>query len=118
MSEAAIAATPARLDELPHLVGDARVEAGGGLVEEHHPGVAEERLRQADRVSVDEVQKSRIAALATDFPRLWQDPQTPDREKKRMVRLLIEDVTLLKREQINMHVRFKGGRQSLEILSQ
>jgi DNA invertase Pin-like site-specific DNA recombinase len=68
-----------------------------------------ERLRQADRVTVDEAQKSRIAALATDFPRLWQDPQTPDREKKRMVRLLIEDVTLLKREQINMHVRFKGG---------
>jgi hypothetical protein len=68
-----------------------------------------ERLRQADCVTVDEAQKARIAALASDFPRLWQDPQTPEREKKRMVRLLIEDVTLLKRTQINMHVRFKGG---------
>jgi DNA invertase Pin-like site-specific DNA recombinase len=68
-----------------------------------------DRLRKADSVAVDEAQRARIAALANDFPRLWQDPQTPDREKKRMVRLLIEDVTLLKREQISVHARFRGG---------
>lgn len=56
-----------------------------------------ERLRQADRLAIDAAQRARIAALASDFPRLWQDPRTPDREKKRMVRLLLEDVTLLKR---------------------
>ncbi len=42
------AAALARLDELPHLVRDARVEAGGGLVEEHHARVPQEGLRQAD----------------------------------------------------------------------
>jgi hypothetical protein len=68
-----------------------------------------ERLRQADHLAIDEAQRPRIAALTSDFPRLWQDPRTPDREKKRMVRLLLEDVTLLKREQILVHVRFKGG---------
>jgi DNA invertase Pin-like site-specific DNA recombinase len=68
-----------------------------------------QRARQADCKAVEEGQKARIAALASDFPRLWQDPRTPDREKKRMVRLLIEDVTLLKRDQILVHVRFKGG---------
>ena len=68
-----------------------------------------ERLRQADHLAIDEVQQARIAALTSDFPRLWQDPRTPDRDKKRMVRLLLEDVTLLKREQILVHVRFKGG---------
>jgi len=68
-----------------------------------------ERLRQTDHLAMDEAQRARIAALATDFPRLWQDPKTPDREKKRMVRLILEDVTLLKREQIIVHVRFKGG---------
>jgi hypothetical protein len=68
-----------------------------------------ERLRQTDHLAVNEAQRARIAALASDFPRLWQDPKTPDREKKRMVRLLLEDVTLLKREQIHVHVRFKGG---------
>jgi len=68
-----------------------------------------ERLCQADHLAIDEAQRVRIAALASDFPRLWQDPKTSDREKKRMVRLLLEDVTLLKGEQIQVHVRFKGG---------
>jgi DNA invertase Pin-like site-specific DNA recombinase len=68
-----------------------------------------ERLRQTDQLAVDEAQRARIAALAADFPRLWQDPKTPDREKKRMVRLLVEDVTLRKDEQIHVHIRFKGG---------
>ena len=68
-----------------------------------------ERLRQADHLAIDEEQRARVAALASDFPRLWQDPQTPDREKKRMIRLLLEDVTLIKREEITMQVRFKGG---------
>ena len=68
-----------------------------------------ERLCQTDHQTMDGAQRARIAALARDFPRLWQDPKTPDRERKRMVRLLLEDVTLLKREQILVHVRFKGG---------
>lgn len=68
-----------------------------------------ERLRQADRVVADEDQRRQIAALARDFPALWLDPKTSDREKKRMVRLLVEDVTLVKRDQILMQVRFRGG---------
>jgi hypothetical protein len=75
-----------------------------------------ERLRRDDHLSINETQRARLAALASDFPRVWQDPQTPDREKKRMVRLLLEDVTLLKREQISVQVRFKGGAiQSLSL---
>ena len=39
-----------------------------------------------------------------------------DREKKRMIRLLVEDVTLVKQEKVTMHVRFKGGStRSLEL---
>ncbi|MEW6547228.1 MAG: recombinase family protein [Bacillota bacterium] len=68
-----------------------------------------ERQRRADRVLVDEEERGRILALATDFPRLWRDPRTSDRDRKRMVRLIIEDVTLLKKENITAHVRFKGG---------
>jgi len=48
------------------------------------------------RVVVDADARARILALATDFPRLWHDPHTPDRERKRMIRLLIDDVTLIK----------------------
>ena len=68
-----------------------------------------EQLRQTDRVAIDDEQRSRIAALASDFPRIWRDPTTPDREKKRMVRLIVEDVVLMKRDEIAMHVRFRGG---------
>ena len=68
-----------------------------------------DRQRQVDHRVVEEAQRARILALASDFPRLWQDAKTPDRERKRMVRLLLEDVTLIKRDVITMHVRFKGG---------
>lgn len=68
-----------------------------------------ERQREADTQNLDENQRGEIHALATDFPRLWNDPRTPPREKKRMVRLLIEDVTLLKAGQVTAHLRFKGG---------
>jgi DNA invertase Pin-like site-specific DNA recombinase len=68
-----------------------------------------ERRREEDRLVLDETKRERIRKLAADFPRLWRDPQTPDRERKRMARLLIEDVTLIKRSEIAVHVRFSGG---------
>jgi len=68
-----------------------------------------ERHRESDRVVLDQEKRTRILALAGDFPRLWGDPKTPDRERKRMIRLLLEDVTLRKKESIHIEVRFKGG---------
>lgn len=53
--------------------------------------------------------RAQILALAQSFPTLWRDPQTSALERKRMVRLLIEDVTLRKDNAITMQVRFKGG---------
>ena len=55
-----------------------------------------ERSRAEPGPELDERQRKRILALASDFPRLWNDPATPHRERKRMARLLIEDVTLTK----------------------
>ncbi len=68
-----------------------------------------ERLRQEDRQVVDDEMRSKVLALARDFPRLWRDAKTPDRERKRMVRLMIEDATLTKNDGITVHVRFRGG---------
>ena len=68
-----------------------------------------EQQRSADRMEVDEEMRRRVHALTTDFPRLWNDPGTADRDRKRIVRLLIEDVTLIKRGEIVVQVRFKGG---------
>ena len=66
------------------------------------------RHEQDARVITDE-QHATILALASDFPRLWRDPSTPDRERKRMIRLLLEDVTLNRDHQITLQIRFKGG---------
>jgi DNA invertase Pin-like site-specific DNA recombinase len=68
-----------------------------------------ERQRQAERTRYDQAARDRIAGLAGDFPALWADPSTPQRERKRMLALLIEDVTLLRGEHIAVHVRFRGG---------
>jgi len=69
-----------------------------------------ERERSADRSTFDEIAKRRIRALAEDFPAVWNDPAVPHRERKRMMALLISDVTLTKKdEQITLGVRFRGG---------
>ena len=68
-----------------------------------------QRQRSADRLAVDENARERILALATDFPAIWHDPNTPQRERKRMLGLLIEDVTLIKQRELTAAVRFRGG---------
>ncbi len=68
-----------------------------------------ERKRAEDRRQLDAGQRERILALATDFPRLWNDPATPDRERKRMARLLIADVTMSRGQEIALGVRLRGG---------
>ena len=68
-----------------------------------------EQRQQQDRQSLSDKQHQQILALAADFARLWNDPHTPQRERKRMVRLLLEDVTLNKGEEIAVGIRFRGG---------
>ena len=80
------------------------------LAQEH------ERQRAGDRRLLDDAARARIRALAEDFSCVWQDPSTAPLERKRMVALLIEDVTLKRGERIAIHVRFRGGKTtSLEI---
>jgi DNA invertase Pin-like site-specific DNA recombinase len=66
--------------------------------------------KSAQALPLGEHDKARISALASDFPALWSDPRTPCRERKRMVRLLVEDVTLSRKDKfVEAHVRFKAG---------
>lgn len=74
-----------------------------------HKEVLEALKRDTKALIIGSEERARILALAKDFPRLWNDPRTPNRERKRMVRLLLEDVTLNKGSEITAHVRFKGG---------
>jgi hypothetical protein len=68
-----------------------------------------ERQRSLDRQLLDREMRDKIMALVSDFPRVWNDPGTPVREKKRLVAMMIEDATLTRGTEITMHVRFKGG---------
>ena len=69
-----------------------------------------ERGRLIDQQKLTEDQRQQILKLAEDFPRLWHDPKTPHRDRKRMVRLLVEDVTLKRNGRgVGVHLRFKGG---------
>jgi DNA invertase Pin-like site-specific DNA recombinase len=68
-----------------------------------------QKQRDADAAGLTDKQRASILSLAKDFPRLWNDPRTPDRERKRMARLLITDVTVLKGADITAQIRFSGG---------
>ena len=57
-------------------------------------------------------QKQQILQLATDFPQLWTAPTTTARDRKRMVRLLIKDITIVRGpepKQIKLQIRWQGG---------
>src|SRR3989441_717864 len=74
--------------------------------------VQEEAQRQSEveQRKLSALERQAIADLIDDFPRVWKDERTSDRDRKRMVRLLVEDVTVLKKEEvITAQVRLKGG---------
>ena len=68
-----------------------------------------DRRRGEHRRKLEADQRRRILKLACDFPRLWNDPATPDRERKRMIHLMIEDVTITGGMEVELGVRLRGG---------
>ena len=64
----------------------------------HHHGV------------LDSAKAGALSSLAEDFADLWHHPATSYQDKKRMIRLLIEDVTLTRHgDQVDVSIRFKTG---------
>jgi len=80
-----------------------------------------ERAREQDQFIIDEAVRKRLIAMTVDFNKLWADPDTPNRERKRLLAHIIEDVTLIKMPAegtTKVHIRFKGGKiQTLTIMS-
>jgi DNA invertase Pin-like site-specific DNA recombinase len=72
-----------------------------------------ERARHQDSVVFDDTVRQRLVAMTTDFRQLWDDPDTANRERKRLLAHIIEDATLIKipaEGVTKIHIRFKGGR--------
>jgi DNA invertase Pin-like site-specific DNA recombinase len=80
-----------------------------------------ERAREQDQFILNEAVRERLIAMTVDFNKLWVDPDTPNRERKRLLAHIIEDVTLIKMPAegtTKVHIRFKGGKiQTLTIMS-
>jgi DNA invertase Pin-like site-specific DNA recombinase len=68
-----------------------------------------EQQTQKQRLLIDSQTREQLLSLAADFPKIWNDPSVEPRERKRILRVLIEDVTLINGEKIQIHVRLRGG---------
>ncbi|MBK6973268.1 MAG: recombinase family protein [Sterolibacteriaceae bacterium] len=72
-----------------------------------------DQQRQSDAKALDSQARERVMAIAADFPRVWHDPRTDPIERKRMLALLIEDVTIVAdRKEITAGIRWRGGQTS------
>lgn len=64
------------------------------------------------QIAVTEGQKAELQKLAQDLPRLWKASTTKAKDHKRILRLLIKDITVEKSitpKQVMLHVRWQGG---------
>jgi hypothetical protein len=73
---------------------------------QHHEHLLEEHIILTPE------QKNKILDLAQDLPLLWKAPTTRAKDRKRMLRLLIKDITvekLTESRKVVLHVRWQGG---------
>lgn len=72
----------------------------------------QQRCRQQQGLVLTEEQKNQLRALAEDLPKLWNSPTTSASDRKRMLRLLIKDITVERRRAEHtalLHLRWQGG---------
>ncbi len=72
-----------------------------------------ERALRKDQLTLDDAIRDRLIAMTADFKTVWCDPTLPNRERKRLLAYLVDDVTLLKvpaEGETRIHIRFRGGR--------
>jgi hypothetical protein len=68
------------------------------------------RFRAEAQDQLTDDMRRRVMAMCADLSRLWEDPAVVDRERKEILALLIEDVTILEDHgQLTAHVRLLGG---------
>jgi hypothetical protein len=80
-----------------------------------------DQARQQNPAALDDAVRARLLAMTVDFSKVWLDPNTPNRERKRLLAHIVEDVTLIKLPDdgtTKIHVRFKAGHiQTLSVPS-
>jgi hypothetical protein len=99
-----------KVDPDHRLVADSLEAEWNEKLRRHSDAATEyEKRNQEQKAMLSEGARQRVRDLAEQFPRIWQDSRVPATERKRILRLLVEDVTLIKAETITAHVRLTGG---------
>jgi len=67
--------------------------------------------RASRHVALTDERKNDLLSLAQDLPSLWGSPFTQDKDRKRILRLLIKDITVerLEVKKMMLHLRWQGG---------
>ncbi len=65
----------------------------------------EERYNQSDQHQVSVEERAEIEEIPERFRQFWNDPKTTVRQRKRALRLVMEDVTIHKTDHIVAHIR-------------
>jgi len=81
-----------------------------------------DQLQQDFQVEIDKAplaltpaQRHQITALAQDLPAIWRAPSTSPEDKKRLIRVLIKDVTLTRQKEnasVRIQIHWKTGATS------
>ena len=99
-----------QVDPDNRLVADALEADWNDKLRIHTDAVSDyEKGGKHQAISLDAETRRRILGLAEHFPKIWNDPRVDVRERKRILRLLIDDVTLTKADTITARVRLPGG---------
>lgn len=99
-----------KVDPDNRLVADALEAEWNDKLRLHADAAADyERRSREQAAALNADMRRRILNLAEQLPRIWQDPRVDARERKRILRLLVDDVTLVKADTITVHVRLSGG---------
>ena len=82
------------------------------LVELEKVRLEYKEFKEKDPYRISMENKEMLYGLAKDFPRLWNSKTTKTKDKKRMLRLLIKDITVNKDAPSKrgvLHIRWQGG---------
>lgn len=98
------------VDPANRLVADQLEAAWNGTLRELNDATdTYKRARTEQTGPLSQTQRDAVTALASNFPALWNNPATPMRERKRIARLLLTDITLARTDNITVHIRLQGG---------
>ena len=70
-----------------------------------------EEFGQRETRTFTSKQRDKILSLARDFPQLWNSSATASKDRKRMLRLLVQDITVRRDEgqTVTLQARWTGG---------